>query len=359
MSAEIDMSNNRINFAKRIDVPVWWERGNMEMNIIEPGDDIIVIAEKAGIDFPVSTTQTFYTVDRNGEVVATPSKGHSIIRLDTGAELGYGVTKGYRVHQPIEIAKTMERICQMAGMEILTAGSLRGGGTIWIQAAHSDMEFKIGGETVKAYLVLSGDNTGSAATRGHMTNVVVVCANTFRCMEHESRGDTVTLSHRGEFDEDTLMEKLGFLGETQDHTIEVLNTLREQPLAGDDLIQFILGTARQDRGVAAPLASTETHALGILNGNVTDFREVGHIKDEKAAKEAKSVGKVVHSLLHAYRNSPGQKERGATKWAGFNMVTYYADHMKSSKGGAEGRLIATQEGSAAKLKARALEVLAA
>jgi len=357
MSAEIDMSNDRINFAKREDVSVWWERPDTKMNIIEPGDSIGIIAAKAGIDFPITTTQTFYSTDNGEGVVAKPSKAFSIIRQDTGAELGYGVTKGYKPHQPLEIANTMDRICKLAGMEIITAGSLRGGGTIWIQATRGDMEYRVGTDLVKRHLVLSGDNTGKVATRGHNTQVVVVCANTFRCMESDSRSDTVTLSHRGEYDEEILLEKLGYLDSLSQSTEEVVQTMREREMTGTELVEFIMKASFMDRNVSRPKASTISHAENVIFGG--DFKKVDHIPDEDEAKEAKSVGKVAHQLWDAYQNSPGQRERGRNRWAAFNAVTFYADHVKTAKGGAEGRLIASQEGSAAKLKRSVMELLAA
>lgn len=361
MSAEIDMSNGRINMAKTEDVLVWWEREGHKAHIIEPDDDIFTISEKAGLVYDVQKIQTFYKWGED----EVGSSAFSLVRSDTGKELGCGIGKVYRVHQPQDIAATMDRICKIGGFSIKTAGALVGGARIWMLAERPGSDIKIAGnEILKPYLTLATDYSGKMATQGSWTNVMVVCNNTFQAMLSESRQSRVTLSHKGDYNEDHILEGLGILDTVMEENITNVKRLIDTPLKGDDLVEFIMGVGT---GWKELPKKAEDHVLevaeGIKSGKILEFKI--H-KDDKnftpeERKSANNAGKIVQNLVKAYIQSPGQKMkcRQGTAWGAFNAVTYYSDHLRTAKGGDEGRLLSTTEGSASVLKNKAAKVLLA
>ena len=63
------------------------------------------------------------------------------------------------------------------GVRYETAGSLKGGKTVWM-LARLPQEYIIGGEQICPYLVFSNTHDGSGAVKVAMTPIRVVCSNT-------------------------------------------------------------------------------------------------------------------------------------------------------------------------------------
>lgn len=133
------------------------------------------------------------------------------------------------------------------GVKYETAGSLKGGRTIWLLAKLPD-KFEILGEKVDPYVVFTNTHDGSGAVRVAMTNVRVVCNNTLNMALHSAKR-TWSTRHTGNME-----SKL----QAAQQTLELAEKyMGEQKKLFENLYQFKMNNQQVDKTIELLVPITE------------------------------------------------------------------------------------------------------
>ncbi len=146
--------------------------------------DVEGIIKEAGLDFEVSTAVPV--------VNGTPAQDFSAIyRTDTQKVFGIA-KKGYQVVQNREAFALLEDLLATDQIEVESAGTLKGGAQVWIQAKVLK-PVTIPGDEVEAYLTISTSHDGSAGLRAVYGFLRIACTNQLPSL---GRGAKAVWSHR-------------------------------------------------------------------------------------------------------------------------------------------------------------------
>lgn len=331
MSANIDMTNGRANFAftgNRNDI---WHRLGTEM---QEGMSIDDWAKAAGLDWDVLRTPAFHQLP-DGTFQRIDGWSYTT-RNDTLAPLGYVSDSTYKHVVPAELLDFINRYVSVdERFKINTAGSLDGGRKFWVNAIFNG-PIEVGGSEHKAYLLASTSLDGTQATVGRGTMVRVVCENTLHAAvggrfagKGEGPPSEIRLFHSAKFDPAVVSKQLSAI------------------VRGFD--QF---KAMGDAMALVEFSATETSLL---------FKKLLDI-DPNAKAEDVSTRKMNQFLAmsEAYTATKREGTEGGTVWTALNAVTRYVDHDRSSRNGdsqESARFDSALFGSGAALKAQAVGLL--
>jgi phage/plasmid-like protein (TIGR03299 family) len=151
----------------------------------------------AGLDWTVSEHPIYRKselVDPSQALVPIPSH-KAIVRDSDGANLGI-VGKEYTPLQNKDAFKFFDPFLQAGECQFETAGSLRGGRTIWALAKiNRDPLVITKGDEVLKFLLLSNGHDGTMAVRVGFTPIRVVCANTLAMSVSSGQSRLIRLVH--------------------------------------------------------------------------------------------------------------------------------------------------------------------
>lgn len=335
MAHLIDMSNNRANVAAVGGASSMWHKLGQEIKAGET--DIQVIAAAAGLEWQAVMGAMQYMTP-NGLM---PVDGRSVLyRSDTFAPLGEVSDNRYKVHQPSEILEFFSDFLADNSLHIETAGSLKGGKIVWVQAKMGDdMQFRLGKggkDRIDSYIRLQTSFDTTMATSLVGTTVRQVCANTMAMIESQTRGRQYRNGHGAGFDKTGLQAAFGLLGDQFKVTNEVYNAMIERKVSKAEQREFYLqmfGLEEDDLDAVnekgKPLVSDK---MKIQMASMADCLTSGAGADMATAKD--------------------------TAFGLLQSVTYWVDHVNKVKasggdGTAESRLASNWYGFGAKVKADA------
>lgn len=232
-------------------------------------------------------------------------------RDDTRAVLGDKLGKDYTVLQNIEALGILDLILENnSGIILETAGSLKGGATVFVTAKMPDNIIVGANDEVEQYLVCSNSHDGSSAVRVMFTPVRVVCQNTL----------TMAIN-----------------GAKKHHSIRHTQNVKEnfqQALK-------VLGLATANKEIAErafnQMAKTQLKKDQFWNylGNVFfSESEMQEIKTGKPKEDILSPQKIklVDSVLEYCHSGVGQNEAvEMSSWWAYNGVTGYLSNEKKFK----------------------------
>ena len=211
-----------------------------------------------------------------------------------------------------------------------TAGSLFGGRKVFLLAKlPEDIEI-VPGDVVQPFILLSNSHDGSQAVRMQITPIRVVCANTL----------SAALRGGG-----------GFYGKHTKHIMERANEARE-----------VLGLAHAYYEMFARQVDQ------LVNTRMTVIEVQDYLQRVYKFQADKTYADQDHRILKSYETTldllghPTNTVGGiaGTKWAAYNAVSYYVDHMRPVRSGAyrnDRRLDASWFGNGAELRQRAYDLL--
>jgi phage/plasmid-like protein (TIGR03299 family) len=308
---------------------------------IERGDSIDTITQKAGLNWNANRAPVIYNTS-DGRAMSFENQS-VLYRSDTGAALGVVSENRYNVHQPREIMEFFADFLSDNGLQIETAGAVRGGRIVWCMAKLGpDYGFLMpGGDAVDSYIRLQTSFDGSRATDLVATTVRQVCANTMRMVDRDALEKGYKNKHSTQFDSAGLARAFGLLGEQHRITSEQWHALARIKVDNKTALDFL---------------------AGLLDINPADIGKV----DGKGSKIVSTKAENnLRALVTAYRKSPGANLASAdgTAYGLLNAVTYYVDHAATVRDtendGARGaRFASTQLGAGDALKQKALKALA-
>jgi len=310
MSAELDMSNGRVNMAYVGEIP--WHRLGQKLTAGQP---ISVWQQEAGLDWSASEAVVKYDrvsvgLDGSDKIESSTFCDRKVIyRSDTGSALSV-VGAGYKVVQPREVLEFYRDLTERHGFALETAGSLRDGRKIWALAkTPATMELP-GRDRIDGYVLLSTSYDGTSPTTAQFTSVRVVCANTL-AMATAGGGEQSRTLHSSAFDAGSTKLDLKI---------------------GDAWIQFKQDAEDLASRPASKAEVTSVFLAAYLNIMSPD-ELLAYTDNGKNPRRTKSVERLMYRLTHALFNSPGAQLESArgSLWGAVNAVTYNVDHEAKSR----------------------------
>jgi phage/plasmid-like protein (TIGR03299 family) len=168
-----------------------------------------------------------------------------IARSDTGATLSYQKSS-YHIIPNSAFGEIIDAILgtEAGAVRLETGGCLSGGARVWMLARLNEPhQVQARGRTDSSmtfpYLGITSDHTGNASLAARLTQVRIICGNTFNLAEAEGKrtGAVFTFSHRGEWRDriDEAREALQF----------ARNEAREYTEAMSDLLGITVTPAQE------------------------------------------------------------------------------------------------------------------
>ena len=256
------------------------------------------------LDWNVVTRDLSYQVD--GQTYYVPfKKAH--IRDDNNVCVGVTGTS-YEVFQNSSLKEFVTPLVEEGILEIVNMGYLGVGQKVFIQAQMAE-EFTIVGEQHRGMISLLNSHDGTAALAAGVTDVRVICNNTFAM----AMGD---MSSR-------LKHSRG---------------LADKALQISEVINFVNERMGVFSEAAEKLATTKSNIL-----------MVDHIIEEAYGKPAEQV-RATNNIRQFYKKGLGTN--GETLWDAFNAVTQFTTHEAGKE--ADKRFASVNFGRLAKINRKAM-----
>jgi len=345
MAAYIDTSTGRVAYVyNEAEGPGWHGMG--QPIPAEYRRDPRKIAELAGCAFQVNKASVQFT-GPDGKLYTVPNR-EAVYRADTMETFEVMSGNRFKVPQPVEYFEAFRDFLQHAGTEISSAGALKGGSIIFVNALIPGTDDVIGDDSdasladgIKRYLCIGGGYGGDLAHFAYESMLRTVCWNTLSAnLATTAKGKTqARMSHSAEFDPAALFDKLERVQREAGVQSRVFNLMANVKLSQDEA------------------AALFCKALDVNPADVNRYDATG-----KPVLSTKLRNQLA-ALADAYTNGPGATLPSAagTVWGALNAVTYYVDHKATVRdtaldGEQAARLASAQFGGGADTKARALKL---
>ena len=267
------------------------------------GQSIEVWKRAARLDWTIQMVPVLYQYE--GRTRMMPER-FVLSRDDTGAALSV-VSGDYQVVQPAEVLEFYRDLVAQRHYTLETAGALDGGRKVWA-LARTGMVANVAGnaaDQLGAYVLLATSCDKSLATTVSFTSIRVVCQNTLGFAFNDmsaNRRRHIKVEHSRKFDHGNVKESLGLIDEAWSNFLQRVNPMASLALT-DSLAQ------RYFESLFVPANALEAKPISV----------------------AKS--REVYQMMSLYRSAQGQDIGTAkgTLWGAVNAVTYYTDHVRSTK----------------------------
>jgi phage/plasmid-like protein (TIGR03299 family) len=316
MAHEIATTNGRHALAYFGDVP-WHGLGT---KLDEPATAEQAM-ESAGLNYTVQL-QSLWTSE--GDSV---SSRKAVVRNDTNQVLGV-VSNSYQPVQNHQCFSFLDAVVADGRLRYHTAGALGHGERVWMLAKiPGEIRVKDCDDVTDKFLLLSNSHDGSSSLRVYFTPIRVVCANTLGMAERRSRGEGVSIAHRGNLAAKVAeaQEILGFATRYYDDLAGKIDQLASHYPTRKQLTEY--------------------------------FESLYPDRDDRKNRRAQNVRAELTRLFTEGRGQDIPQTR-FTAWSALNAVTEFVDHYRSTRGktGVErsgSRLQSAWFGAGARLKSKA------
>ncbi len=285
-----------------------------------------------------------YTVLESAVEYSTPAvTGHQVWpdrkvlhRSDTGAPLAV-VSKDYKTVQPAEVMGFFQKLLDLGGFQMETAGALSHGRRVWALASVGEGAEVVDGDVVKPYLLLGTSYDGTMATIAKFTAIRVVCNNTITPAVNNTSDEinkgyiksAVRVLHSERFDADAVRMQLGI----------VANQFERFMIESRKLAHVNMSFSDADLFVKELLKPYHTGKLDIVDTRA--YKRVIELW------QGRSIGSDILRAAHV----------DGSRWEMLNAVTQLVDHERGRSDNT--RLESAWFGTGSAIKNRALELLTA
>jgi phage/plasmid-like protein (TIGR03299 family) len=299
--------------------------------VMQPDEPLDIWRIRAGLGWEAKASPVRFACERtdadgNALREAKTFDGMNVIyRGDTGMPLST-VSDGYNIVQPRDVIEFYRDLTDSHGFKMETAGSLKGGRTIWALAKADTDAMRISGvDVIGGYLLLSTSFDGSSSTTGRFTTVRVVCNNTLTAANNNGKAP-VNVSHRAMFNADAAKITLK-VGDAFTKFQEDAQRMAETGVSKEQAVEFFLKVFH----------------------NMTP----SEVNDDNRAKIEKTMAR----LGRHFTAGPGAELRSAkgTAWGLLNAVTFDLDHVCRAHSD-ENRFASAQFGRGETIKERARDL---
>lgn len=281
--------------------------------------------EAAGLDFEVDICDLQTSCG-----ISVPNR-RATVRRDSLEVLGT-VGPAYQTIQNRDCFGFLDALVADGELRYEVAGALGRGERIWLLAKMpGELRINNTDDITHPYLMLSNTHDGSASLRVFFTAVRTVCSNTYQLAHRRSRGQGISIRHRGNLGGrlDEAREVLGLAQRNFKTYHEQANALARRAMTSDEVDQFFTELLPQPTSDGPRRRKRRTH----------------------------------ERLVELFDTGLGQDLPGirGTAWAAWNAVTELADHHQPTRGQnartrADRRLTSTWFGAGSRLKQRAFEL---
>lgn len=298
----------------------------------------------------VEDTERCDSLDQCREVMA-----RCVVRMSDGAILGV-VGLDYEPCQNVEKLDVIAPLIESGAAWLDTAGSLRGGKRVWLQANMGLEADVIKGDPVTHRILVSGSHDGSLAVRIQDTEIRVVCNNTLTYARDERGGIRIKHTRNVHKRMDDVTTVIGEARESFAKAIESYRYLAGRKMSASqtrDYVKGVFGTGKAKPVQAAPMAP-KMDAADIFPGM---FGESGKLTTLTADDVLDTSGdRVTERVMRLVESGAGADIPGVqgTAWGAYNAVTEYLTHERGTN--PDGRLDSNWFGNNAALNTRALEM---
>lgn len=270
------------------------------------GASIEVWKKEAGLDW-----MALAGVPKVGDISFPDHK--ALYRSDTQKPVAI-VGTNYQVVQPGECLEFFRDLAEAGGWYIHTAGVLRGGRRIWAMATNDDVSTVGKSDPIRNNLLMATSLDGSLRTTVTETSVRVVCQNTLAmALDHRSRGKTIKVSHRSEWDPEQVLKSLNLRAGNFQLFIERAKQLADTPIRLDEARDVLSKVLKLDKQPKMDLSW-----MGNLSG-------LGKTSDQILEPESKGLNTIL-ALFDGAGMGADLKTAKGTRWGLLNAVTEYVDH---------------------------------
>lgn len=267
-----------------------WGIGTEVSNDLSPRQ----IMEKAGLDWRVDKVPTF--ADYNGNKI--PTGMEALVRSSDNTVLTQVGGKWNPV-QNEEAFNFFNEYCLEGGMQMESAGSLKGGRMVYALAKISESFDVLGGDQVDSYLLFSNPHEYGKSIDIRFTPIRVTCMNTLAMALKGRAINGAKVNHRRAFDPEHVKITLGLAHEKFDQYKEVSQFLANKQFSAESLIQY--------------------------------YNEVfPRTYQGKNPPQVKSYNDLTTNAKKAFdvlETQPGAEFGKGSWWQALNSVTYMTDHM--------------------------------
>lgn len=249
----------------------------------------------AHLDWDVEMVPLF--AERNGDKLKTGSS--AIVRATDNSVLGV-VGDTYKPVQNTVAFNFFNPAVKAGFVELETAGSLRGGKRIWIQAKiKNTTQEVVRNDAVDAYFMLSNSHDGTLAIRVGFTAQRIVCANTLHLAHHNAKSRLIQVRHTKN------VEK------SLDKIQEIVDWQREAFKASVEQMKF--------------LANCGCNAETLRKYVELVFEDELKVRVVDEESKAASVDTLMDNIVPLFESGRGNDMPGVagTMWAAYNSVTEY------------------------------------
>lgn len=295
--------------------------------------------EAAGLDWEVKVRPLYYFEDEpkvhvdkgegfqvvSGGVVRSTSC--AVVRETDGAELGV-VKPGYTPLQNRDAFELYRPLVEEGLIELVTAGSLRGGKHVWILGEITgDPAEIVPGDQVNRYLIFVNAHDGSLAAMPGLCPIRVVCANTLAAAMEASSAVMVKAYHTKRVKENVqaLWDSINIANRRFEASVELYSELAKRDIDQDTLHAFVK----------------------MVFGKKKRSKELQRIDDIRVD----NITVQVESLFESGKGSDIKGVRG-TWWGAYNSITEYLNYVRGRSN--EIRLDSVLFGEGRKYSERAL-----
>lgn len=234
--------------------------------------------------------------------IVIPDK-YAVVRSTDQAPLGV-VGKAYRVVQNNELDEWGDALVDSGEAKYETAGSLRGGRTVFFSMELNHLEINVGGdkvdEAIKTFLLLTNTHDGTKSMEAVITCVRVVCVNTLNMALREAQS-SFRLRHVG-----AMGGKIAAAREALGISFRYANELKA---LGDRLI-----------------------TQKIVEDQVWDILSKAVWPVDPEWSETRLDNSLATGAMELYKTSANLDNIRGTKWGVLQAVAEFADHEADFKG---------------------------
>jgi len=293
-------------------------------NKLPKNQPIEIWQQQAGMAFEIKQTEVLFNAQNgDGNLLNLRSNKDATVlyRSDSYEPLSV-VSKRYKVVQPKDVLEFYRDLVSAGGMELETAGVLKGGKKLWALAKTGQETLLPGLDKVKAYLLLATSCDGSLATTAQFTSVRVVCSNTLNMAVGESKG-AVRVPHSRVFDPVAVKQELGLGMSAWDQFMASIKDMAKRPVNKFEAMNYL---------------------VNVLGDPSLPLNEQPNQKNIQA----------VYGLYSGGGKGSNLQSSHGTTWGLLNGVTEFIDHERRARS-QDYRLDSAWFGAGAAIKQKALE----
>lgn len=320
MAHEIDLDTmtGRYRMYALVGIPVWHGLGQ---RLDAPPASVDQLLEVAGLDWTVGPRPLH--VQRSDGGYEEISDRRAIVRESDGRYLGT-VGMDFSPAQNREVAELAWAFGEQ-GVEVVTAGALRGGWQTWILCRYPEV-FSVAGEEHRAYLCVSNAHDGTRSLSVTPTDVTVVCANTLALADRDLAS-----------------------GLNLRHTASIVDRAKAA-------VEIVRNSLTSIRGAHAQM---ERLAEYLVNDDVAAeyLERVANVYGGTPGARGRNLA----AMCERYRDGEGMATRSRTMLRAYHAVTETIDHVvrpgyveRPTQHAAEARMMKSIYGVGAETKRRAL-----